>query len=47
MTEQGCVYPGNSEQHTPSVVRVARPVGVGWWVGLQKRDFILVDLILG
>ena len=29
MTEQGCVYPGKSEQHTPSDVRVALPVGVG------------------
>ena len=44
MPEQGCVFPGKSEQHTPSDVRVALPLGVGWWVGLQKRDLILVDL---
>jgi hypothetical protein len=44
MTEQGCVYPGKSEQHTPSNVRVALPVGVGWWVVVQKRDLILAEL---
>jgi hypothetical protein len=43
MTEQDCIYQGKSEQHhTPSHVRVALPVGVGWWMGMQKRDLILV-----
>ena len=41
--EQGCLYPGKSEQHTPFDVRVALPLGVGWWVGVQNRDLFLVE----